>query len=132
MTDADLLQLARQAAGHAHAPYSRFRVGAALLSGDGTVVTGANVENISFGLTMCAERSAFFTAMSRGLRDFRVMAVVADGDAPPYPCGACRQVAEELAPAIRFVLSGMGPRASEPLSFALEELLPHPFRFRAP
>jgi cytidine deaminase len=121
MTDTELLALARGAAVHAYAPYSGYRVGAALLSGDGTVVTAANVENASYGLTLCAERAAFVAAVSRGLRDFRVMAVHAEGAAVPYPCGACLQVAQELAPAIRFVI---GPAVE---SLELRELLPRPF-----
>jgi cytidine deaminase len=102
-------------------------VGAALLSEDGTVVTGANVENASFGLTICAERAALVAAANRGLRDFRVMAIFAEGDDPPYPCGACLQVAQELAAEIRFVIAGVGGKAAE--SVTLRELLPRPFGF---
>ena len=126
MSDAELLALARGAGAHAYAPYSGYRVGAALLSEDGSVVTGANVENASYGLTLCAERAAFAAAVSRGLGRFRVMAVAADGDTPPFPCGACLQVAQELAPEIRFVIAG-GPDSE---SFLLRELLPHPFGLR--
>ena len=126
MTDEELLALARGAGAHAHAPYSGYRVGAALLSEDGSVVTAANVENASYGLTLCAERAAFAAAVGRGLRRFRVMAVAADGEAPPYPCGACLQVAQELAPEIRFVIAG----AAGSRTFPLRELLPHPFGLR--
>lgn len=91
-----LLEAAAKAAGNAHAPYSNYKVGAALLCADGTVFTGCNVENASYGLTMCAERTAIFTAVADGRKDFVAMAVVADGDSMPYPCGACRQVLAEF------------------------------------
>jgi cytidine deaminase len=96
-----------------------------LLTGEGVVVSGANVENASFGLTICAERAAFVAAVSSGLRDFRIMAVFAEGDDMPYPCGACLQVAQELAPAIRFVVAGTSGMPPESLS--LRDLLPRPF-----
>ncbi len=90
---------ARQAAKASYSPYSRFRVGAALLASDGSVITGTNVENRSFGLTICAERSAVVQAVSRGLRSFAAVAVhCPDSDEPVAPCGACRQVLSEFAP----------------------------------
>jgi cytidine deaminase len=92
-----LVRLAREAAARAYAPYSHFRVGAALLLSDGTVVTGSNVENRSYGLTNCAERSAVFTAVSRGRTDFTALAVYSpESKAPLPPCGACRQVISEF------------------------------------
>jgi cytidine deaminase len=91
-----LLDAAAKAARKAHAPYSGYKVGAALLCADGEMFTGCNVENASYGLTNCAERTAVFTAISAGRRDFVAMAVVADGDSMPYPCGACRQVLSEF------------------------------------
>jgi cytidine deaminase len=101
LTDAlksELLAAARQAAGHAYAPYSGFRVGAALLFDDGTIVSGCNVENASFGLTSCAERNALFAAIGAGGAERRIVAVTVTNlnDAPSPPCGACRQVLSEF------------------------------------
>jgi cytidine deaminase len=98
--DRDRLKAAaRQAAEASYSPYSRFRVGAALLASDGSVITGTNVENRSYGLTICAERSAVVQAVSRGLRSFAAVAVhCPDSDEPVAPCGACRQVLSEFAP----------------------------------
>jgi len=93
----ELFTQARQAADFAYAPYSKFRVGAALLSEDGTVFTGCNVENRSFGLTVCAERNAAFKAISCGHRSFIALAVsTPDSEIPVGPCGACRQVLSEF------------------------------------
>lgn len=102
-----LLRAAEQAAAASYSPYSRFRVGAALLCSDGTVVAGTNVENRSYGLTTCAERSAVFSAISQGRRAFTAIAVYApDSTEPVPPCGACRQVLSEFAPAGFPVLFG--------------------------
>ncbi len=81
---------------HSHSPYSGFRVGAALLTADGEVFVGTNVENASFGLSNCAERTAVFSAVTAGARDFQAIAVCADGVQPTAPCGACRQVLVEF------------------------------------
>lgn len=111
MIDMDiLLKEARKAADNAYAPYSKFRVGAALLCKDGKIITGANVENRSFGLTVCAERSAVFSAVSQGRRDFIALAIsTPDSVEPVGPCGACRQVVSEFMPSdspVRFAGSG--------------------------
>jgi cytidine deaminase len=93
-----LLAEARRAREHAYVPYSRFPVGAALLTDDGVVFRGCNVENASYGLTNCAERTALFKAISEGKRRFVALAVIADTSGPVAPCGACRQVMAELCP----------------------------------
>ncbi|HQR46023.1 MAG TPA: cytidine deaminase, partial [Thermoanaerobaculia bacterium] len=87
-----LVAAATRARRHAAAPYSKFRVGAALLAEDGRVFTGCNVESASYGLTVCAERTAVFKALSEGVRRFRAVAVVTAAKEPTAPCGACRQV----------------------------------------
>lgn len=98
MDTAQLLERARAAREHAYAPYSRFRVGAALLTHDGRVYPGCNVENAAYGLCNCAERTALFSAIAAGCRpgDFAHLAVIADTEAAVSPCGACRQVISEL------------------------------------
>lgn len=107
MTKADyfkLMERAREARGRAYAPYSGFKVGAALLTAGGEVITGCNVENSSYGLSVCAERTALFAAVARGEREIRAIAVAADS--PATPCGACRQVMAELAPGADVVTGG--------------------------
>ena len=116
-----LVQAAKAARLHAHAPYSKFFVGAALECSDGSVYTGCNVENLSFGLTICAERVAIGAAVAAGKRDFRCIAVAADTSEPVSPCGACRQVMAEFNPSLRIILSTLGGKAEE---FTLDQLLP--------
>ncbi len=103
----------------AYAPYSKFHVGAALLAEDGRVFTGCNVENLSYGLTNCAERVAIGAAVAAGVRRFLAVAVVADTSAPISPCGACRQVLAEFG-VPRVLLANR----TERIEFTLEELLP--------
>jgi cytidine deaminase len=103
----------------AHAPYSNFKVGAALLTMDGRVFTGCNVENLSYGLTMCAERVAIGAAVAAGVREFAGVAVVADTTVPISPCGACRQVLSEFG--VPLVLLA---NRSEQISFSMADLLP--------
>ena len=94
-----LFEKALEASKYAYIPYSHFPVGAALLTEDGKIITGANIENRSFGLTNCAERSAIFTAASQGMRSFAAIAIATPAsDYPVGPCGACRQVLSEFAP----------------------------------
>jgi cytidine deaminase len=116
---------ALKAAQYAYAPYSRFRVGAALLAQDGTLYTGANVENRSFGLTICAERSALVSAVSKGQRSFTALAIATpDSDYPVGPCGACRQVLSEFMGPDAPVRFGPGGSAA-PADTTLGELLPY-------
>jgi len=114
---------ARNAAEASYSPYSHFRVGAALLCADGTVFTGTNIENRSFGLTICAERSAICTAVSAGKRSFIAIAIsTPDSQTPVGPCGACRQVLSEFMEknaALRFAGSG-----NERVDSTIEEILP--------
>ncbi len=123
MTDDELVAAARAARGGAYAPYSRFAVGAALLCADGSVVAGANVENASYGLTMCAERTAVFAAAASGRREFVAIAVAGPDGVTTAPCGACRQVLAEFGPALRVLYTTPGGVAVAPL----EELLPAAF-----
>ena len=113
MNDINLSELftkAREAADFAYAPYSKFRVGAALLAEDGTVFSGCNVENRSFGLTVCAERNAVFKAVSCGQRSFKALAIsTPDSEIPVGPCGACRQVLSEfMEPSAPVLFGGSG------------------------
>lgn len=119
-----LVSAARAARLHAVADYSGFRVGAALETADGTIVSGCNVENATYGLTMCAERVAMFKALSEGHRAFRRVAVVADTDAPTPPCGACRQILWEFGGDLEVVLANLDRVTA---TFRLSALLPHPF-----
>ncbi|MGE5706950.1 MAG: cytidine deaminase [Bacteroidota bacterium] len=123
MDYARLLELAEEAQQNAYVPYSQFPVGAALLTEDGTVFTGCNVENASFGLTMCAERVTMGKAISEGHRRFKAIAITAAKTAPCLPCGACRQVLAEFAPDLELVFR----RDGEPWVVKLEELLPYQF-----
>ena len=124
MTDTELIALAHNARQFAYAPYSSFAVGAALIAGaEEKVFSGANVENISFGLTMCAERVAVGAAVSRGLKEFRLLAIVSDSVEPVVPCGACRQVLAEFSPTLRILSSTTSGATAE---FRLDELLPSP------
>ena len=115
---------ARRARRHAHADYSQFRVGAALETADGTIVTGCNIENATYGLTICAERVAMFKALSEGHRRFRRIAVVADTQAPTPPCGACRQILWEFGGDLDVVLANLRRVTGR---MQLKDLLPMPF-----
>lgn len=119
----DLREAATQARLRAYAPYSRFLVGAALRLESGLVVSGCNVENISFGLTMCAERVCVGRAINQGERNFQALAIVADTETPIVPCGACRQVLAEFAPTLVITSWTL---AGESKEFSLADLLPLP------
>ena len=125
---ATLIQRARQVAERAYAPYSHFRVGAALADANAVIYSGCNVENASYGLTLCAERNAIFTAIAAGAaRPFQSLAVscVDAEEGGCSPCGACRQViAEHFAPEAEVVVEGLG-------TFTVAELLPHSFGITA-
>jgi cytidine deaminase len=127
----ELIRSAASARAHAYCPYSRFAVGAAVLAGSGRIYAGANVENASYGLTICAERAAVFAAASAGERVLRAVALVTDTPQPVPPCGACRQVLAELAPdqdleVISATVAGGRAR------WRLRELLPYSFTLVPP
>ncbi len=120
--DKDLVQAAREAREHAYAPYSHFRVGAALLTRSGRVFTGANVENASYGLSVCAERVAAFNAVAAGEREFEAIAVVTGNGV--MPCGACRQVLAEFGPDMRIIVADAEGNSR---TYRLPDLLPGRF-----
>jgi cytidine deaminase len=126
--DQELLAAARAARTRAYAPYSGFQVGAALRTVDGRIFTGCNIENSSYGLTCCAERTAIFSAVAAGVREFTDLAVVAGkaDNVPASPCGACRQVLAEFRPFYRVLLGAPAERGPV-LETSVEELLPLAF-----
>ena len=121
-----LLEAARKVREKAYAPYSGFSVGAAVLTADGKIYTGCNVENVSYGLTNCAERTAMFKAVSEGSKKFRAVAIAADTDRYCSPCGACRQVMAEFGDF--FVIQS--DKAGNYLINTVDELLPGSFTAR--
>jgi cytidine deaminase len=123
MTD-PLVAAATEAREKAFAPFSKFRVGAALEAEDGTVVPGCNVESASYGLTMCAERVAIFRGVADGFRCFKRVAVVTDTDTPTPPCGACRQLLWEFAPDAEVVLANL---KGDVVKWTVKELIPGAF-----
>jgi cytidine deaminase len=122
-TDQQLVTQAIEVARRAYAPYSKFLVGAVLVGKDGRIFAGCNVENISFGLTICAERNAVFAAVAAGCRDYEKIVIVADTEVPASPCGACRQVLAEFNPDLKVVLANFRGQSE---TFPLSELLPRP------
>ncbi len=126
--DDRLVSAAVKARDQAYAPYSGFRVGAAIRTKAGQVFTGCNVENSSFGMSMCAERSAVFAAISAGARAFSHIALIADSSLPLSPCGACRQVLAEFGPNIIFIMANMKGQVRRQ---SLKKLLPLKFALTA-
>jgi len=124
----DLKRRAGAASKNAYAPYSRFRVGAAVADGTGRVFTGCNVENASYGLTMCAERNALATAVAEGCvaGEFPLIVIYTSGKKPAAPCGACRQVIQELLNSDAMVISCCD--SEEQMDWTVDEMLPQPFR----
>jgi len=118
-----LIAQARQAQRMAYAPYSKFKVGAAILGKSGKVYRGCNVENASYGLSCCAERNAVFKAVSEGEKEFLAITIVSGSDGPTAPCGACRQVLNEFSPGITVIMPGK----KRTIQAKLKELLPMSF-----
>ena len=127
MNDDELIAMAKQAQQNAYAPYSQFKVGAALLGRDGRVYTGVNVENCSYGLTVCAERSALSNAVSAGCREFVKIVVYTNSSPPATPCGACRQVLYEFSHDLPILCVN---DKNEINRYTLSELLPNGFSKR--
>ena len=124
MDETKLLSLAREAQQNSYAPYSGIKIGAALLAADGRVCTGCNIENASYGATVCAERVALFKAVSEGVTAFRALAVAGSTAQPPFPCGLCRQALWEFAPDLTVYTQG---EAGEVMAATLADLLPSAF-----
>jgi cytidine deaminase len=122
--DASLREAALRALDNAYAPHSRFRVGAALRTRDGQLITGCNIENSAYGLAICAETLAVAYAVSQGLTEFDEIAIATDDSEPTPPCGACRQVLNEFAPKIKI---SSYTRDGKEAVWTLDELLPHAF-----
>lgn len=120
-----LIEAARAARTNAYAPYSVYQVGAAALASDGRVFSGCNVENASYGLTCCAERTAIFKAVSEGAKRIRAVAIVLKGGTPCAPCGACRQVIFEFGPEAEVIMANAGSKGFE--RFPIRSLLPRAF-----
>ena len=119
-----LIEAALAAREHAHAPFSRFRVGAAVATESGRIFTGCNIENATYGLTICAERVAVFKAISEGARDLHRVAVATDREAPAPPCGACRQILWEFCGDAELVLVNLQHKTEV---VRLSEIFPRPF-----
>jgi len=116
-----LLNQARKAKKNAYSPYSEFKVGAALKTSNGKIFSGCNVENVSYGLSICAERTAVFKAVSEGYKGIDSIAITSSGKIPAFPCGACRQVLAEFNPNMTVYIDGLTE------SFKISELLTHSF-----
>lgn len=121
ITRAQLHKSAMDVLRYSYCPYSQFKVGAALSTNDDKIFTGCNIENISFGLTICAERVALFKAISEGYKKFDAIAICSDNGKPIFPCGACRQMLSEFTPHLRIYIHNMTK------SHSLKDLLPYSF-----
>lgn len=119
-----LLKIAEEARQRAYAPYSKFRVGAAVQTETGEIFSGCNIENASYGLTVCAERVAVWKAASEGFSKFTVMVIVTEGSSPVPPCGACCQVLAEFNPEMKIISATLDGKQ---MTWKLSELFPHPF-----
>jgi cytidine deaminase len=127
LSDSDLIAAARNARLKAHAEFSHFKVGAALETADGTIIAGCNIENATYGLTICAERVAMFKALSEGHREFSRIVIVAETEAPTPPCGACRQILWEFGGDMEVILANLKKETGR---HRLSDLLPIPFDAR--
>jgi len=119
-----LIDAAKKVAENAYVPYSGFHVGAALLTKSGKIITGCNVENSSYGLTNCAERTAIFKAVSEGETDFKELVIFSNTDELFYPCGACRQVISEFSSNLKITIVSL----TDEFETSITELLPHGFK----
>ena len=128
MENKELVKFAKEAQKNSYSPYSHYQVGCAIELSDGKIITGCNVENISYGLTNCAERTAIFKAVSEGRKDFVKIAIIGDGKSVCYPCGACRQVIMEFAPDAIIICAKDENEFEE---HSIKELLPYSFVFDA-
>ena len=124
-SDAELTKRAREARSNAYAPYSGVKIGAAVLSNDGAIYTGCNIENSSYGVSNCAERTAIFKAVSEGRRKITSIAIVGDSEEYTRPCGACRQVMVQFNPRLRIIRLGLDGYRSETTA---DRLLPEAFQ----
>ncbi|MFP4660714.1 MAG: cytidine deaminase [Halanaerobiales bacterium] len=120
----ELIEIATEAREKSYSPYSKFPIGAALLTSEGKVFTGTNIENAAYGLTLCAERTAIFKAVSEGYRKFKAIAVVADTERPVPPCGSCRQVIQEFGDNIMVIMSNLNDAYQV---YTIDQLLPAAF-----
>lgn len=124
MDTKELVKLAIQAKENAYVPYSKFRVGAALLAKNGQVYTGCNIESASYTPTNCAERTAYFKAVSEGVREFEAIAITSDVDGYTYPCGVCRQVMREFSKELKIIIANTEEDYKE---YTLDEIFPFGF-----
>jgi cytidine deaminase len=124
MTDRKLIEMAYEVMANSYSPYSRLKVGAAVECADGTVFTGCNIENATFGATICAEATAIASAVTAGRRAFRRVAIISEGNAYSFPCGACRQLLNEFSPELEVLCARADGRY---VSYPLSTLLPMAF-----